>query len=170
MSGIFGCCFFEAVQKDLNPLVDSMREPLLVNQECDSDTRIAGSRLFLGVTRTNCEKTPYINKIDEKGLIIVFNGVLYNRADLARRANLENTSGNEGPILAALFEKHGPDCLAGFSGIFSFVLANVKENSVIIGADRSGFEYLYYYLDNEKFIFGSRVKSIANLTKARLGI
>ena len=168
MSGIFGCCFFEAVQKDLNPLIDSMQEPLLVNQECDSDTRIAGSRLFLGVTRTNCEKTPYLNKIDEKGMIVVFNGVLYNRADLARRANLENTPGNEGHILATLFEKHGPDCLAGFSGIFSFVLADVKENSVIIGADRSGFEYLYYYLDNEKFIFGSRVKSIANLTKARL--
>lgn len=168
MSGFFGCYFFEDVQKDLNPLVDSMREPLLVTQDCASDASIIDGRLFLGVARTNCDKTPSIKKHDDNGIIIVFNGVLYNRAELAGKAGLENTPGNEGSIIAALFEKHGPDCLAGLNGIFSFVIANVKESSVIIGTDRCGFEYLYYYLDKEKLIFGSRVASIANLTQARL--
>ena len=81
---------------------------------------------------------------------------------------MENKPGNEGHILAALFEKHGPDCLNRFSGIFSFVLADVKAQRLIIGADRCGFEYVYYYIDEEKLLFGSRVNSIANLTRSQL--
>ena len=77
MSGIFGCYFFKDVQKDLNPLADAMRQPLLVHQDCNSDTRMIGHRLFIGVTRTNCEASPYISKPDDNGMITLFNGVLY---------------------------------------------------------------------------------------------
>jgi hypothetical protein len=168
MSGFFGGYFFRDGQKDLNPLIDAMREPLLVHQDCDSDTRSIGHRLFIGVTRTNCEASPYISQADDNGMIALFNGVLYNRAELAARAGLENKRGNEGNILAALFEKDGADCLNSFSGMFSFVLVDATAKRLIIGADRCGFEYVYYYADNEKLLFGSRVNSIANLTRSQL--
>lgn len=92
---------------------------------------------------------------------IIFNGEIYNHLDI--RKELENkyifrSSGDTETLLYAFIE-YGVKILKRLNGIFSFAIFHHKSEELYIVRDQFGIKPLYYYLKEEKLIFGSEIKS-----------
>ena len=95
--------------------------------------------------------------------VTVYNGEIYNFQSLKKELledgiTFRGTSDTE--VLIALFEKHGPDCLAMLNGMFAIAIWDKQEHSLFLARDRLGKKPLYYYNKGERFLFSSEIKSI----------
>jgi asparagine synthase (glutamine-hydrolysing) len=93
--------------------------------------------------------------------IIVFNGEIYNFNEvklLLPEYNFKTTGDTE--VLIAAFAKWGAPCIEHFKGMFAFAIWDTKEKSVTVARDRLGVKPLYYYQNNDTFIFASEIRSI----------
>lgn len=121
--------------------------------------------VFLGHTRLS------IQDLSERGnqpmfspdgnYVIIFNGEIYNHLEI-REKYLKHyefySSGDTETVLQAYIQL-GESCLELFNGIFAFAIFNVSTNEVIIARDHFGVKPLYIYSDDERFLFGSEIKS-----------
>ncbi|MFT6086579.1 MAG: asparagine synthase (glutamine-hydrolyzing) [Glaciecola sp.] len=118
---------------------------------------------------------------DDKNVVIVFNGEIYNFLELRKNLQQQGVSfrsGTDTEVIIKLYEKLGVDCLEKLSGMFAFALWDKKLNKLFIARDRLGKKPLYYYQEEEqehtsgeikvnggfgKFAFGSEIKAILAL-------
>ena len=100
---------------------------------------------------------------DEKGLVIVFNGEIYNyqelREDLKKKGHKFHTSGDTEVILHA-YKEYGAAGLGKLNGMFAVAIYDIKKNELILARDRAGIKPLYYAFAGGKLIFGSEIKCI----------
>jgi asparagine synthase (glutamine-hydrolysing) len=94
---------------------------------------------------------------------IVFNGEIYNYREL--RAQLEARqiafqSATDTEVLLQLYIQEGADCLQKLNGFFAFAIYDQEEDILFVARDRIGIKPLLYYLDEDKLIFASEMKSI----------
>lgn len=94
---------------------------------------------------------------------IVFNGEIYNYKALrdtlkAKGYHFESDTDTE--VLLKLYIDRGPDCLALLNGFFAFAIYDKNENTLFVARDRIGIKPLYYYKDEDKFLFASEMKSL----------
>jgi asparagine synthase (glutamine-hydrolysing) len=98
-------------------------------------------------------------------LVIIFNGEIYNYIEI--RAELKHKyqfcTGTDTEVILAAYQEWGEDCLNRFNGMFSIVIYDIKLKEVFIARDRYGIKPLYYYHNDEVFIFASEIKSILPL-------
>ncbi len=101
---------------------------------------------------------------NEDGTIqIVFNGEIYNHADL--RPELEaaghryHTRCDTEAIVHA-YEQWGDDCVHRFRGMFAFALWDAPKRRLLLARDRLGIKPLYWTLRDGRLIFGSEIKAI----------
>lgn len=96
--------------------------------------------------------------------VIIFNGEIYNHLEI-RKTQLRNckfkSSCDTETVLQAYIHL-GESCLEIFNGIFAFAIFNIVSNEIIIARDHFGVKPLYFYKDDEKFFFGSEIKSFLN--------
>lgn len=95
--------------------------------------------------------------------VIVFNGEIYNyielRQELTERGITFNTQCDTEVLLYAYIE-WGADCLDLFNGFFAFAIYDTHTGEMFLARDRYGIKPLFFYLDEDKFLFGSEIKSI----------
>lgn len=93
--------------------------------------------------------------------VIVFNGEMYNYEEV--RSQLKDypfkTSGDTETLIAA-YTKWGIGCIEHFKGMFSFAIWDKQEDELCLVRDRMGVKPLYYYIDGEKILFASEIRSI----------
>ena len=94
---------------------------------------------------------------------IVYNGEIYNFRELkeellGRGVEFKSTSDTE--VLLYAYINYKERCLSKLNGFFSFAIYDEKENSLFLARDRYGIKPLYYYSDEDKFIFASDMQSI----------
>lgn len=99
--------------------------------------------------------------------VIVFNGEIYNFADLRRELAEDGarfqTSGDTEVILAA-YARWGVDCLARFNGMFAFALYDTQERKLLIARDRFGVKPLFMApLADGSLAFASELKGLLAL-------
>lgn len=126
------------------------------------------SRLWLlhRLLRIFHEKTqagPYVSA--DGRWVLSFNGEIYNHQEL--RSRLENRLPqdfgrlcSDAELLLEGWALEGPAFLSRINGMFAFALWDRREKRLILGRDRIGEKPLYYYQDNDKFIFASEVKAL----------
>ncbi|MGZ3899156.1 MAG: asparagine synthase (glutamine-hydrolyzing) [Bacteroidia bacterium] len=102
--------------------------------------------------------------------IIVYNGELYNYRDL--RLQLQRSAygtveipyffktSSDTEVILAAYIRWGKQCLQFFSGMYAFAIYDTKEKELFIARDRMGIKPLYYYYDNDIFIFASEIRAI----------
>ena len=101
---------------------------------------------------------------NETGSIsIVFNGEIYNHQDI--RTELEKrghrfVSRSDTEAIVHAYEEWGEDCVRQLRGMFGFAIWDREKGKLFIARDRMGQKPLYYYRDDQWFIFGSEIKSI----------
>src|SRR5580704_10521555 len=103
--------------------------------------------------------------------VIIFNGEIYNYRkvkELITDYSFKTTSDTE--VLLAAYIKWNSACLRYFSGMFAFAIWDKKEEELFIARDRFGVKPLYYFTDDNRFIFASEVRSIlaSGLVKKKL--
>ncbi len=94
--------------------------------------------------------------------IITYNGEIYNHLELRRRIKNKYTfhsTGDTETLLNAYIE-YGDEVFSMLNGIFALAIYDSVENQITLARDHFGVKPLYYYIDSEKFLFGSEIKSI----------
>lgn len=99
--------------------------------------------------------------------VITYNGEIYNFPEL--KSELEGygyrfNSHTDTEVIMAAYDYWGTACLNKFNGMWAFVIFDKEKKKYFISRDRFGIKPLYYYQDNELFIFASEIKSILEHT------
>ncbi|WP_430468110.1 asparagine synthase (glutamine-hydrolyzing) [Winogradskyella ouciana] len=102
---------------------------------------------------------------DDKQIVIVFNGEIYNYREIKARIEAEgvtfNTSSDTEVILKA-YEKYGVESFQWLDGMYGFSIYDKKMNKLFIARDFFGEKPLYYTHTDKEFIWASELKSIIN--------
>lgn len=101
--------------------------------------------------------------LPRQGLSIVFNGEIYNFADL--RHELESLgysfrSHSDTEVLLAAYAQWGGDCLNHLNGMFAFALYDAPNQRLFLSRDRAGEKPLFYRLSEGSLQFASELKSL----------
>lgn len=94
---------------------------------------------------------------------IVFNGEIYNYAELRREleANGESfVSHSDTEVILAAYRRYGPQCLHDFEGMFAFAIWDEIEQTAWLARDAFGIKPLYYSIQGESLIFASEVRAL----------
>jgi len=99
---------------------------------------------------------------EDNRYVIVFNGEVYNYIELKDKLSGKYSfkSNTDTEVVLNSFLEWGEDCLNKFNGMFSFVIYDTLSKDVFIARDRYGIKPFYYFLDENRFIFASEIKSI----------
>ncbi|MCK5906049.1 MAG: asparagine synthase (glutamine-hydrolyzing), partial [Flavobacteriales bacterium] len=79
--------------------------------------------------------------------------------------DFETNSDSE--VIIAAYHKWGKDCVKHFNGMFAFAIWDNKKEELFIARDRVGIKPLYFYQDENKFIFSSQIKGVLASEKVK---
>ncbi len=97
------------------------------------------------------------------GSVIVFNGEIYNYAELKSQLESEGerfTSGSDTEVLLALYRTRGREMLGLLRGMFAFAIWSPRDQSLFLARDPFGIKPLYIAATAERLVFASQVKAI----------
>ena len=99
----------------------------------------------------------------DAGLTVVFNGEIYNFAELRRE--LEQLghgfrSHSDTEVLLAAYVQWGTDCLARLNGMFVFAIYDSLQQRIFLARDRAGEKPLFYRLASGTLYFASELKAL----------
>jgi asparagine synthase (glutamine-hydrolysing) len=121
-----------------------------------------GHRRLSIIDLTDDAKQPMSN---EDGTIwITFNGEIYNFPELKKElVNHHFKSSSDTEVLIHGYEEWGIELLLQkLKGMFSFAIWDEKQETLCFARDRFGIKPFVYQHTDQKFIFASELKSIAN--------
>lgn len=99
-------------------------------------------------------------------LAIVFNGEIYNHADLRRElapvGGWKGTSDTE--TLLEAYREWGVECLSRLNGMFAFAIWDSSRRRLFAARDRMGVKPLYYSWRDGRFVFASRPGAMTALS------
>ncbi len=102
---------------------------------------------------------------DNRQLVIVFNGEIYNypvlREELQKEGVVFNTQ-SDTEVILKLYEQEGEASFKKLDGMFAFSIYDKKKNKIFIARDFFGEKPLYYTQLDNQFIWGSELKSVIN--------
>ncbi len=111
--------------------------------------------------------------IFEDGLVIVFNGEVYNfweiREDLKQKGYTFKTNSDTEVIVRA-YQEWGEACLNKFNGMWAIVIYDSEKNKLFISKDRFGVKPLYFIKNTESLIFASEVKQFRSFKKQHFSL
>lgn len=99
---------------------------------------------------------------DESGLIIVFNGEIYNYREIREeliRYGYHFHSQTDTEVILKSFHRWGTAAVNKFNGMFAFALYDPSSSTCYFFRDRAGIKPLFYYWNNGLFLFASELKS-----------
>ena len=163
MCGITGWISFKANLQHEYTTIKNMTETLTKRGPDDTNVWLSNHIAFghkrLVVVDPNGGKQP----MTRKNFTICYNGELYNTEDirkelLKRGYSFKGHSDTE--VLLTAYMEWEEECVDYLNGIFAFAVWDETKQKLFIGRDRLGVKPLFYYEKNEKFLFGSEIKSI----------
>lgn len=125
------------------------------------DKNIALCHERLAIIDLKNGKQPIYN--EDKSLIIIFNGEIYNYENLKKILILDNHNfytNTDTEVILHGYEKWGENVVKHLRGMFAFVIYNKKDNSLFLARDNYGIKPLYYYHNLDTFVFASEAKTI----------
>jgi asparagine synthase (glutamine-hydrolysing) len=120
-----------------------------------------GHRRLSIIDTSKAGRQPMVNK--DESLFIVFNGEIYNfqkLREILKGLGHQFKSKTDTEVVLHGYEEWGTDCLKRFDGMFAFAILDRKNSQFFLARDRMGEKPLYYYIDQERFIFASEIKAI----------
>ncbi|MCB1840890.1 MAG: N-acetylglutaminylglutamine amidotransferase [Alphaproteobacteria bacterium] len=99
----------------------------------------------------------------ELGLVIVFNGCIYNypelRSELQKKGYKFFSTGDTEVLLKA-YHAWGKDCVKRLQGMFAFTIWERDTKRVFIARDRLGIKPFYYTKDHHRMVFASTLPAL----------
>ncbi|MDB9792817.1 asparagine synthase (glutamine-hydrolyzing) [Candidatus Pelagibacter sp.] len=127
------------------------------------------SRLSITDPKNTKANQPYIFK----DKMLIFNGEIYNYLSLKKELitkgyRFETNSDTE--VLIKVLDFWGENGIKKLEGMWSFYLYDSTKQTGILCRDRFGEKPLFYYNDNNEFIFSSEIKTIQKILDKKLKI
>ncbi|MBQ4105883.1 MAG: asparagine synthase (glutamine-hydrolyzing) [Clostridia bacterium] len=100
---------------------------------------------------------------DSGELVLVYDGRLYNRGELAAELKSDGHTFSEesdAQVILHGYEQWGEDLLTKLRGMFAFAIYNENDKSLFMARDHFGIKPLYYTTINRNFVFASEIKGI----------
>ena len=93
--------------------------------------------------------------------VIVFNGEIYNHAELRVQFSVSGRTRSDTETLLLLYEKIGTGLLPHLDGMFAFAIYDKQTGDLLLARDRMGEKPLYYRLGNSHWSFASELNTLA---------
>ncbi|MDZ4845290.1 MAG: asparagine synthase (glutamine-hydrolyzing) [Chitinophagales bacterium] len=126
----------------------------------DRKTAIGHTRLAI-IDLSESGKQPMSN--EDGTLWLASNGEIYNykelRIELQKKGHVFKSTTDVEVILHG-YEEWGSAVVNKLEGMFAFVVWDEKKSFFFLARDRFGMKPLYYYADEERFVFASELKGI----------
>ena len=100
---------------------------------------------------------------DDKQIVIVFNGEIYNYKVLKAKLEAEGVSfhtSSDTEVILKAYEKYGVESFQWLDGMYGFSIYDKNINKLFIARDFFGEKPLYYTHTDKEFIWASELKSI----------
>ena len=94
---------------------------------------------------------------------IIFNGEIYNHAEIRKQFNLSGNTHSDTETLLLLYERFGTGFLNFIDGMFAFVIHDKIKNQLFIARDRAGKKPFYYFFDDKKLVFASELNCLQSM-------
>lgn len=169
MCGIVGFQMFKKTnnhRKKLDCLVNSLihRGPDSSGVWIDKQKKIFLGHTRLSIIDLSQRGNQPMQSLDGR-YVIVFNGEIYNyqilKKELTLKYDAKFRTETDTEVLLELISLVGlKKTLERLEGMFAFALWDKKNNSFHLVRDRFGEKPLFYFLDNDYFVFSSELKSI----------
>lgn len=165
MCGICGQINFDATHTVPAELVTRMSDAM-VHRGPDDSGQFISANVALGFRRLSIIDVdgghqPMSN--EDGSIWIVFNGEVYNFPELTRRlqstGHLFKTRTDTEAILH-LYEEMGQECVQELRGMFALAILDLRRKRLFCARDRMGIKPFYYYMDRNRFVFGSELKVV----------
>lgn len=165
MSGIAGIATSDLKAQPELECLQRMCDALVHRGPDDGGIYVApGVGLGLGWLRTGDEDGGHRPVSNEgKQIWVVFDGEIYNLAELRRELNGRNhhiRTRSVSELLAHLYEDFGPGFIRQLNGKFAIAVWDARRNSLLLARDRMGEKPLYYAADRAGLYFGSEIGAI----------
>lgn len=110
-------------------------------------------------------------KSEDENYVIAYNGEVYNFKELKTELEANGhtfSSGTDTEVILKLYIEEGVFAFKKLNGFFALSIYDKQKSEIILARDHSGIKPLYFFHDDDKFIFGSEIKSLLkyNLPKA----
>lgn len=104
---------------------------------------------------------PMLSK--EHGLVIVFNGEIYNYVELRLeliKKGYQFQSKTDTEVILAMYLEYGSDCINHLQGMFAFAIWDERKQGIFLARDQFGIKPLYYSIEKGILRFASQVKAL----------
>lgn len=158
MCGITGCLGFN------DPALVKKMTQKLKHRGPDQEGFFSSKNIEFGHRRLSIidlskGKQPIFN--EDGSIAIVYNGEVYNYRylkGLLDKHKFKTNSDTE--VIVHLYEEFGSSFVKRLDGIFAFAIFDAKKQKVLLARDRAGTKPLYYFMDKERLVFSSEIKSL----------
>lgn len=163
MCGIAGVYNFKGTpisDKAIYAMTDAMahRGPDASGHYCDDHVLLGHRRLSI-IDLSPAGRQPFTSSNGRYK--VVFNGEVYNfRSVRATIRDHEFISSGDTEVLVEGWSRWGVELIPKLKGMFSFAVWDTWEKELTICRDRLGVKPLYYYLDDDKFVFASEIRAV----------
>jgi len=118
-----------------------------------------GHQMLWTTSESLHEKLPFND--EKSNLIITADARIDNRKELSTELNIEDKREiSDSYFILKSYEKWGEKCPEHLLGDFAFAIWDINNAKLFGARDHMGVKPFYYYLDDEKFIFGTEIKAI----------
>lgn len=126
-------------------------------------------RLAINGLISNSANQPFIYENENKKILVICNGEIYNYKSLAEKYSIQLNSGSDCEILAPLYNIVGiKELLSIIDAEFAFILCDIDKKtgniSIYIARDHCGIRPLYISTSNNNFFLSSELKGLPYLT------
>lgn len=168
MCGINGI-ISKSLEIDLNKNINKMNDKIIHrgpdDDGCYYETNInfsvaLGMRRLSIIDLSNGGQPMYS---DDKQVVIVFNGEIYNYQKLKKELEKNNISfrtNSDTEVILKLYIEYGPESFSKLDGMFAFSIYDKRVNKVYIARDFFGEKPLYYSNNDTSLIWASELKSL----------
>lgn len=159
------CGFLDSELENKKPVLSAMMDKI-IHRGPDSDGQFIDDTAALGFRRLSIidleeGAQPLYN--NDQTLVLTFNGEIYNhqsiREKLIEKGYVFKTH-TDSEVLVHGYDEYGTDLLSHLRGMFAFVIWDRKNKTLFGARDFFGIKPFYYYHKDNKFVYGSEVKSI----------
>lgn len=161
------------------PIVDAMRDALAHRGPDDRASWFApDGRAGLGFRRLaiiDLAPTASQPMTNEDGqLQLVFNGEIYNHAELRRRLEARGhrfrSDHSDTETIVHGYEEWGAEVVQELDGMFAFAVYDRRDGSLFFARDRVGIKPLYFTQVDGEFLFASEIKALVQHPAVRRDI